>query len=157
MCTNLEIYFRLDTWSNLSLAMYLDPQDYQLLMETVHEVKGVLHDIFNGFINEKAIQKRSLSVSFITLFLVGISKTPQKFFSDHWNWMVRIGRWNWEIHTILAWGGINNGMVCFCLNVSQLHNTLENSWWIFALCFSIESIQNGKNPLIAPGCGKVGT
>ena len=82
---NLEIYFRLDTWSNLSLAMYLDPQDYQLLMETVHEVKGVLHDIFNGFINEKAIQKRSLTVSFITLFLVGISKTPQIFFSDHWN------------------------------------------------------------------------
>ena len=76
----MEIYFRLDTWSNLSLAMYLDPQDYQQLMGTVHEVKGVLHDIFNGFINEKAIQKRSLTVSLLPFFQFFISKTPQIFF-----------------------------------------------------------------------------
>ena len=83
----MNLAFRLDTWSNLSLAMYLDPQDYQILMETVHEVKGVLHDIFNGFIDEKTIRKRSLVVSLIYFhFDFHTVHIPYpNIVSDYWN------------------------------------------------------------------------
>ena len=62
-----NLYFSLDTWSDLSLALMMEPQDYALVLETVSEVTGILHEIFEGFMNQgnmtnHVLVKRSLQV-----------------------------------------------------------------------------------------------
>lgn len=41
-------HFRLDTWSNLTLAQYLDPIQYNNLMDTVAEATEILRKINQG-------------------------------------------------------------------------------------------------------------
>ena len=45
----------------------MEPQDYALVLETVSEVTGILHEIFEGFMNQgnmtnHVLVKRSLQV-----------------------------------------------------------------------------------------------
>ena len=77
-------FFRLDTLSNLTFALYLEPEDYAMAMEAVKSLTETLHIIFNEFMNKtKSVQKRSLLVS--TFYIIKV----QFFFGKLTNFMFR--------------------------------------------------------------------
>ena len=52
--------YRLDTWADLTLGLYLPPAEYETVKKTVSELTTQLHDFVDIFIDSHSRNKRQI-------------------------------------------------------------------------------------------------